>query len=341
MNTEITVRPDINPAVISAVELWAEATTDAASDRRADLLRDKTHALTASAPRMGFFAHVGAWATPGHVTALDVKSWQSYLEHEGLSPASVYARISRLSSFFKWLLSETGFKEHVHYNPVDLARPKAPKAYQSDRTNALTDEEATALLAVVKTDADKAQWVDLAAKRDYAMLRFYFATGKRRAEIATLTWGDIKVNGGLIIHSKEKGGLYRQTQVDDPGVKRALFDYLKASGRWDAASDCPRLDPDSPLWLRHDRGAKGQPVTSHGFVKAVKRYAQRAGIPDFHLHQTRHTVARMVGELSGNMADVQTVLGHANQATTKVYLARVAIKQDKFSGRIADKLGLD
>jgi integrase len=340
MSAELTVRTEINPAVVSAVDLWAEATTDAASDRRADLLRDKTHALTASGPRMGFFAYVGR--APGDVTALDVKSWQAYLEDEGLSPASVYARISRLSSFFRFLLDEPTLKAGIHYNPVEMARPKAPKAYQSERANALTDEEATALLAVVKADADVREWVDLAAKRDYAMLRFYFATGKRRAEIATLTWGDLKVNGGLMIHSKEKGGLYRQTQVDDPGVKRALFDYLKASGRWDSQADTPALQPDDPLWLRHDRAsAPGQPVTSHGFVKAVKRYAQRVGIADFHLHQTRHTVARMVGELSGNMADVQTVLGHANQATTRVYLARVAIKQDKFSGRIADKLGLD
>ncbi|MEM6530704.1 MAG: tyrosine-type recombinase/integrase [Chloroflexota bacterium] len=60
-----------------------------------------------------------------------------------------------------------------------------------------------------------------------------------------------------------------------------------------------------------------------------------------HLHQTRHTVARMVGEQAGDLSEVQTVLGHQNLATTRVYLDRVAVKKDKHSQNIAGRLGLD
>lgn len=183
---------------------------------------------------------------------------------------------------------------------------------------------------------------DLAAKRDYAMLRLYFATGKRREEIVRLTWGDLRMNGKLILTTKHKGGLYGATEIEDEGVRTALLDYLKASGRWNGETNTPALDSAARLWLRHDRAAQpGQAVTSHGFVKAFKRYAQRAGLGDIHLHQIRHTVARMVGEQSGNLSEVQTVLGHSNITTTRVYLERVAVKRDKHSRAIAARLGVD
>jgi site-specific recombinase XerD len=84
----------------------------------------------------------------------------------------------------------------------------------------------------------------------------------------------------------------------------------------------------------------GEPLTSHGFVKNLKRYAAAAGIPDIHLHQTRHTFARMVGEDADSLMEVQEALGHKDLATTRVYLERIRMQHDKHSGRIARRLGL-
>lgn len=318
--------------------MWANVTTDASSARRADLVRDKRNALVGKTGKArGFFAYNSLPVE--HITPADVANWQTHLEDADLSPASVYARVSRLSSFYDWLLTQPDFRAHLSHNPVLLARPKAPKAYQGESTQALSDEDVIALFRVVRQEAQQG---DVSAIRDYAMLRFFFATGKRRAEIVSLKWGDLKVNGTIVFTAKHKGGLYRSTAIDDPGVKAALFDYLKASGRWDDAANTPRLDADSPLWLRHDRAAKGaQPVTSHGFAKAFKGYADKAGLGDVHLHQTRHTVAALVGEETGDMNAVQQILGHENIATTRVYLDRIQVKQDKHSRAIAKRLKLD
>ena len=46
----------------------------------------------------------------------------------------------------------------------------------------------------------------------------------------------------------------------------------------------------------------------------------------------------MVGEDAGDLSEVQTVLGHQNLATTRVYLDRVAVKRDKHSKKIAKRL---
>jgi hypothetical protein len=44
--------------------------------------------------------------------------------------------------------SEVG--QHVRRNPARLARPKAPKPYQTKSVKALSDEEVGALVAAVK-----------------------------------------------------------------------------------------------------------------------------------------------------------------------------------------------
>jgi site-specific recombinase XerD len=326
------------PALVQAVELWAQAKSDPTSKRYHDLLRDKQQALLADGEKgacAGFFMLIRK--TPDQVTVQDIVEWQLYLDDMNLAPASIYARLSRLSSFYEWLMTEPRFKAYIHTNPVKLARPKAPKAYQTPKSQALLDDEARDLLAVVRHEATRD---NLSAKRDYALLRFYFATGKRREEIIGLHWGDLRfTSDAIIVQTREKGGLYRATEINDTGVKHALFAYLKATERWDDGENAPLMEKDSPLWLRHDRASHGkQALTSHGFVKMFKQYASKAGLGDIHLHQTRHTVARIVGEDAGDLTEVQTLLGHQNIATTRVYLNRIAVKKDKHSQKIAKRL---
>jgi integrase len=96
------------------------------------------------------------------------------------------------------------------------------------------------------------------------------------------------------------------------------------------------LGSERPLWTRHDRaGRPGAPLTSHAFAVNMKRYAREAGIGNFHLHQTRHTFARLVAERTGSIIETQDALGHKNAATTRVYVRRVAVKRDKHSEQIA------
>lgn len=306
----------------AAIVMWSEATTDKSSERQADLIRDKRHDLA------DFFTHTGK--TPELVTALDVQEWRAELEARGLASATVYAKVSRVSSFYRWALEEPTLKERIGGNPVLLARPKAPKAYQTESTQALDDDETRALLSVVRERADSG---DVVGKRDYALLLFYVATGWRRAEVIRLRWKDVKVNGGLFVKTREKGGDYREKEVADPRVAEALLDYLATSGRLET------IRPDTPLWTRHDRaGRPGKALSSHAFVKNLKRYAEKAGLGAFHLHQMRHTFGRMVAEQTGSIVETQHALGHKSEATTRVYVERVAVKKDKHSKAILDRL---
>lgn len=322
MNALTTIQTDgLTSQLAPIVSLWADHVTDANSPRRLDILRDKTNAV------LDFFSFAGK--PPTYVTPLDVKEWQAELETKGLAPATVYARISRVSSFYNWAIENN----QTQHNPVDLARPKAPKAYQTESTKALADDEVITLLQVVKAKADTG---DIVGKRDYALLLFYFTTGMRRREVIRLTWDNVKINGIITLTTKVKGGEYISREVSDPSVKAALLDYLESSGR------LADMSPDSPLWTAHDRTGQnnGNPLTSHGFVKNLKKYADLAGIGDVHLHQTRHTYARIVAEETGSIIETQDALGHKNAATTRVYVQRVGVKRDRHSSRIAERLRL-
>lgn len=333
-------------AVLEIAELWADARTDATSPRRADLIRDKVHILLA------FFEFVAK--PPAAVQPQDIRRWQHDLERQGLAPQTVYGHISRVSSFYTWAMQEDRLAQVIKANPVRLARPKAPKPYQSTGTKALSTKELVALVTVVET---RAQAGDMIAKRDYALLLFYVLSGMRRREIIQLQWGDIELqdDSSLVLTTQVKGGTYLTREIADPSVSTALLDYLQASDRWAG------MQPTTPLWVAHDaaqttkpgaaRSVKqlgkqkvarhpGRPLTSHGFVKRLQQYAKQAGVKDMHLHRTRHSFAALVGESAESLTEVQEALNHRHSATTRVYLERITRKRDKHSRAIAQRLGI-
>lgn len=115
----------------------------------------------------------------------------------------------------------------------------------------------------------------------------------------------------LIISMRVKGGDNVGRDVRDPSFRSALLNYLKA------------------------------PLTSHAFALNMKGYAGEAGIKDFHLHQMRHTFARLVAERTGSSVETQDALGHKNPVTMRVYVQRIAVKRDKHSEEIARLLNLE
>lgn len=314
--------PDL--ALRNAVRLWADATTDATSVCRADLLRSKYQIVCS------FFEGLGKHSA--EVTPLDVKAWRERLE-ERHKQATVYARVSRLSSFYEWAMRDAVLGQLILHNPTQLARPKCPRPYQTESTKAFDDEQMSALLRVVRTRAASG---DTVGKRDYAILLFFVTTGMRRNEVIGLRGSDLELKKDvLVIRCKVKGGDYVGREVADPHVRRALEEYLESCGRAEA------LTSGRPLWTRHDQaGPPGAPLTSHAFAKNLKRYAREAGIEKIHIHQTRHTFARMVAEETGSIVETQDALGHCNLQTTRVYLARIAVKRDKHSKAITSRLSV-
>src|SRR5215213_4437167 len=330
-NSEVNARsealaaPDPAAALRNAVSLWAERNTRPETLARPEKLRDKVTAVTS------FFDFSGRH--PGDVTPEDVSRWRAAMEARGLKPATVYARISRLSAFYRWLMDDPQLSRFIRSNPAAQARPRHPRPYQSESTQALTDGEMNSLLAVVRRLADSGSVV---GKRDYALLLFYFLTGLRRSEVIGLRGKDLEFKDGtLVIKYRRKGGKFAAREVADPAAYEALKDYLAAAARENV------FGSERPLWTRHDRaGVPGAPLTSRAFVENLKDYAKEAGLAHIHLHQTRHTFARIVAEETGSFIEAQEALDHENQATTRVYVQRITVKKDRHGQKVADRIKL-
>lgn len=313
------------PALRGAIQLWAEGSTAADSDRHDDLVRDKRSAVE------DFFEFTSKH--PADVAPSDAHAWREDLEARKLKPNTVYSQVSRLSSFYRWMMKDPVLGQYVRINPALLARPKCPRPYQTGSSKSLTDEEMNRLLAGVKAKADDGS---VAAKRDYALLLLYFLTGLRRRELISLRGNDVEVKGkGLILKYRRKGGKYGAREVLDTEAVSALIHYLTASDRMNV------LQSNRPLWTRHDRaGRAGALLSSHSFVKNLKAYADEVGIKHIHLHQTRHTFARIFSEDSGSMIETQDALDHEHVGTTRAYVQTIAVKKDKSSGSIRGRIDL-
>jgi site-specific recombinase XerD len=305
MSTELTITD--RRATLKAITLWAESNTDTDTPRRDDILRNKARSV------VSFFVYVELH--PTRVRPDDVRNWHLALERRGLARGTIYNRISFVSSFYKWLI-KAGVMDT---NPVELARPRAPRPYQGESVKALARQQVNTLLGTVRTKADSG---DVVGKRDYALLLLFFETGMRREELIGLRYGDTENADTDTITCRLKGGEIVTVEVASQKVWRAIFDYLETSGRLES------IRANDPLWARHDPGAKGlhEPLSSYGFVKNLKVYATEAGISNFHIHQIRHTVAKFIAERHG-VAAAQERLLHKNRATTLLYTGRLKTRR--------------
>ena len=309
----------------AVVESWLTRSVNSSLKRANDIRNDKSKAV------FDFFDYCRKSAE--QVLPSDVEEWRWNLKTQKLADGTIYNRISALSQFFEYLRKEGGLMKFIPINPAKASLPKAQKPFQSESVKALSRKELARLLEVVENHVRDGQAVHL---RDYAILQFYVATGRRRAEIITLRGESIEISEGrFFIKAKVKGGFFLNLELDDETTQNALFDYLAATNRMDI------FGTNKPLWLRHDKGAgknQKQGLTSHGFAQRMKIYAMEAGIRNFHIHRLRHTFAKIVSEVSESMADTQEALGHSNIKTTQIYVQRLAVKKDKFSKSIRDAL---
>lgn len=328
---------ELNAALITSIERWTHATTDQTLLRAKDINRDKIRAVRL------FFALIEK--QPDQISSQDVVTWQRQLKERSLSERYIYALLSHLSSYFEWL-RKTELGAFLKINPVRTAMPKPPRKYNSPKAKSLTDEELTKLWLYLEKQAEDEN--NLIGVRDYAIFRFFTATGMRREEVIGLGMEDLRIEEDQIfIHTRVKGGTYEWRTINEEEVKTALERYLRLAKRKSLIGIKGRA-----LWIRFDRAAEAaaidrridQPLvdeprlSSHSFDRQIKKYARAAGIGHLHIHQFRHTFARIVAEESGSIIETQEALGHKDIQTTQIYVNRIRFKKDKHSRSLRNRI---
>jgi integrase len=143
--------------------------------------------------------------------------------------------------------------------------------------------------------------------RDRALLAFYVSSGARASELLGLRMGDVDW-AGQKIYLVGKGSRLRQAVPASPEAFRYLAFYLDQSGP---------VGADQPVW-RTLHGPE-RPMSYWAMRRVLQRANDKLGT-NWTLHDARHTAAsRMARDPRLSLVEVQTVMRHADLATTSRY----------------------
>lgn len=227
-------------------------------------------------------------------TQAQVAGFLDHLKKHGVESRSAARKLSCLRGFYKWLLLD----KRIRRDPtLNLESPATWKVLPKS----LAVSEVDGMLERAAMTAEHPQ-ADAVALRDRAILELLYAAGLRVSELTGLSVADLSLEAGRAL-VRGKGDKERIVPLGQPAVE-ALQVYLKF-GRPALARKA-----SSRLFL----SARGQPL-SRGWVWHLVKQSDGHASP----HRLRHSCATHMVERGADLRTVQTLLGHADIATTQVY----------------------
>ncbi|MBB1180068.1 recombinase XerD [Pseudomonas sp. FW305-3-2-15-E-TSA4] len=228
-----------------------------------------------------------------------VEAWFADLSRRGLSAATAARRRSSVRQFYRFALAE-GWRTDDPSRRLDAPKQGRPLPRSLSR-----DEIDRLLAAAAARDA-------AAGLRLVALVELAYASGLRVSELLGLKVEAVRRDPAYLI-VRGKGGKERLAPLN-PAARTAL----KA---WLTARDARRKPetPDSP-WLFPSSGRSGH-LTPRRFAQLLDEAAVTAGLDPARVspHVLRHAFATHLLEGGADLRVVQTLLGHADIATTQIY----------------------
>jgi integrase/recombinase XerD len=228
-----------------------------------------------------------------------IEAWFASLSLRGLSAATAARRRSAIRQFYRFALGE-GWRKDDPSRRLDGPKQGRPLP------KTLSRDEVERLLAAAGKD-DSA-----GAVRMLALVELAYASGLRVSELLALKVEAVRRDPAWLI-VRGKGGKERLAPLNT-AAREAVKAWLNIR---DAKR--PKKGPDSP-WLFPSTGAEGH-LTPRRFAQQLDQAAIDAGIDPARVspHVLRHAFATHLLEGGADLRVVQTLLGHADIATTQIY----------------------
>ncbi len=237
--------------------------------------------------------------------------------HErGLSARSVARRLSALRQFMGWAVEDQIRTD----NPCRwIDNPSLP----APLPKSLSEDEVAKLLAAAECHAAGSFVVACAV----AMLEILYATGLRVSELVHLQVSQFRRQPDSII-LVGKGGRERLVPLSK-AAKHAAADWLELR---DATAGYLLSDYMFP---GDSATADGGAMTRQQFAQLLKSIAVQAQIDPRRVtpHKIRHSFATHMLNRGADLRSLQTMLGHADIATTQIYTSS---RPDRLAGLVAD-----
>jgi len=233
-------------------------------------------------------------------TQADVSGFMEGLRSNGVESRSIARKLSALRGFFRWLLLD---KRIQHDPTVNVESPASWKVLPKS----LAESEVAEMLERTGTAARAAD-ADGLALRDHAILELLYAGGLRVGEICALREEDLHLDQARV-QVRGKGDKERIVPLGAKAVA-ALERYLSL-GR-------PGLVRAGVLPRALFLSVRGKALTRQ-WVWEMVRAVSPVGGSKASPHKLRHSCATHMVEHGADLRSVQTLLGHADIATTQVY----------------------
>jgi integrase len=154
-----------------------------------------------------------------------------------------------------------------------------------------------------------------------AMILFLFRTGVRVSELCALRRRDVELTEGTAHIYRAKGGKSRTVHFDAETAE-ALVTY------WTQRGDPIRGAGGLPAFSGRDKlGEPGSAVSPRTVEHIVAELCRQAGVEsEVTPHSFRHGLATELVRRRVRESTVQTILGHASPATTRIYVHKAAVE---------------
>ena len=177
----------------------------------------------------------------------------------------------------------------MHENPFPkISKPKESRG----RVRFLSEDERQRLLAACRQSRNK--YVHI-------VVVLALSTGGRRGELLNLRWPDVNLKRGLLTFRETKNGETRSVPLTSYALD--ILTQLAQMRRPDTTLLFPDATGKRPLSIRD------------AFEEAVKR----AGVVNFHFHDTRHTFASYLAMNGASLMEIAEVLGHKTLQMVRRY----------------------
>lgn len=235
----------------------------------------------------------------------DIEAYLIHCDAQGLAQSTRARRLSAIRQLYRF-----AFEERLRSdNPA--IRIKGPgRAQRLPKT--LSEDEVSRLLDTApqfgRNPSDRC--------RNACLMALLYATGMRVSELVTLPLSAARGDPDMLL-VRGKGGKERMVPLSPP-ARQALADWLALRN---AQEDTKRgMGQTASAYLFASSGKAGH-LTRHRFYQLIKGLAVKAHVdPDkVTPHTLRHAFATHLLANGADLRVIQTLLGHADVATTEIY----------------------
>jgi integrase/recombinase XerD len=285
---------------------WTDAFLEMMAAERAAAANTLKAYATDLADAQGFLSRRGTDLAAA--SAEEIEAYFAELGARGLAPATAARRRAAVRQFYRFVLGER-WRADDPSRRVDAPRRgrPLPKVLSRDEI-----ERLIAAAGAKEAGAKDGGGGGAAGLRLACLIELIYASGLRVSEATSLALAAVAGDPAYLM-VRGKGGKERLAPLNGP-ARAAIKAYLDARRRF-----VPKGVKASP-WLFPSRSRAGR-LTPRRFAQLLEEAAIAAGVDPAKVspHVLRHAFATHLLEGGADLRVVQTLLGHADIATTQIY----------------------